>query len=382
MANSALKAEMSQSTQSGQDTKTDYLVILILAIAGFIVAGLVSLDTGGRGVILFTLGALLGASFLFFQYGFASGWRLLITQGDTRPMGYHFLLVGLCSLVSLPVSFLDLGASGSLAPISISLIMGSFIFGIGMQLANGCGSGVLFTYGGGSARMLFALPGFVIGSVLGSLALPPVLEWGALNPIAIGGRDSLLVSLLTNVSLIFGVMAVCFYLAHKTGRALSKKWLLGTGLIAVLCALVFVISGHPWGVTFGFTVWGGKLALLAGLPIDKAVFWQWPGPALALKQSVFADISSLMNFGMIIGAGLLAAITASFAQQPWPPSRQLIAAIIGGLLMGVGARLAFGCNIGAFLAGISSGSLHGWLWAIFALAGSWIGIKIRPYFGF
>ena len=75
MANSASKAEMSQSTQIGQDTKTDYLVILILTIAGLIVAGLVSLDTGGKGVILFILGALLGASFLFFQYGVASGWR-------------------------------------------------------------------------------------------------------------------------------------------------------------------------------------------------------------------------------------------------------------------------------------------------------------------
>ena len=382
MANSAKKAEMSQLTQTGQDNKTDYLVILILAIAGLIVAGLVSLDTGGIGVALFILGALLGASFLFFQYGFASGWRLLITEGDTSPIGYHFLLAGLCSLVFLPVSFLDLGASGSLAPISISLIIGSFIFGIGMQLANGCGSGVLFTYGGGSARMLFALPGFVIGSVLGSLALPPVLEWGALNPILIGGSDSLLVSLFTNVSLIFGLMAVCFYIAHETGRALSKKWLLGTGLIAILCILVFVISGHPWGVTFGFTVWGGKLALLVGLPIDKAIFWQWPRPALALEQSVFSDVSSLMNFGMIIGAGLLAALTASFAKQQWPPFGQLIAAIMGGLLMGVGARLAFGCNIGAFLAGISSGSLHGWIWGVFALAGSWIGIKIRPYFGF
>ena len=382
MANSAKKAEMSQLTQTGQDNKTDYLVILILAIAGLIVAGLVSLDTGGIGVALFILGALLGASFLFFQYGFASGWRLLIIEGDTRLIGYHFLLVGLCSLVFLPVSFLDLGASGSLAPLSISLIIGSFIFGIGMQLANGCGSGVLFTYGGGSARMLFALPGFVIGSVLGSLALPLVLEWGALNPILIGGSDSLLVSLLTNVSLIFGLMAVCLYIAHQSGRGLSKKWLLGTGLIAILCILVFVISGHPWGVTFGFTVWGGKLALLVGLPIDKAIFWQWPRPDLALEQSVFSDVSSLMNFGMIIGAGLVASLTASFAKQQWPPFGQLIAAIMGGLLMGVGARLAFGCNIGAFLAGISSGSLHGWLWGVFALAGSWIGIKIRPYFGF
>ena len=89
-----------------------------------------------------------------------------------------------------------------------------------------------------------------------------------------------------------------------------------------------------------------------------------------------------MNFGMIIGAGFCAAVTASFANQPWPPIRQLVAAIIGGLLMGVGARLAFGCNIGAFVAGISSGSLHGWLWAFFALLGSWVGIKTRPYLGF
>ena len=64
-----------------------------------------------------------------------------------------------------------------------------------------------------------------------------------------------------------------------------------------------------------------------------------------------------MNFGMIIGASLFASITASFAKQPWPPFRQLVAAMIGGLLMGIGARLAFGCNIGAFVAGISSGSL-------------------------
>ena len=178
-------------------------------------------------------------------------------------------------------------------------------------------------------------------------------------------------------------MAVIFFtIAIKSGQKLSINWLIGTLLISFLCILVFFISGHPWGVTFGFTVWGGKIAMLAGIPIDKTVFWQWPGPALALKQSVFANISSLMNFGMIIGAGFFAAVTASFANQPWPPIRQLVAAIIGGLLMGVGARLAFGCNIGAFVAGISSGSLHGWLWAFFALLGSWVGIKTRPYFGF
>jgi uncharacterized membrane protein YedE/YeeE len=60
----------------------------------------------------------------------------------------------------------------------------------------------------------------------------------------------------------------------------------------------------------------------------------------------------------------------------------MLAAAIGGLLMGVGARLAFGCNIGAFLAGIASGSAHGWLWFFMAMLGSLVGLKIRPLFGF
>ena len=50
-------------------------------------------------------------------------------------------------------------------------------------------------------------------------------------------------------------------------------------------------------------------------------------------------------------------------------------------MMGYGARLAFGCNVGAFFSGIASGSLHGWLWFAAALAGTWVGIRLRPAFG-
>ncbi|MBZ0132386.1 MAG: YeeE/YedE family protein [Rhodocyclaceae bacterium] len=60
--------------------------------------------------------------------------------------------------------------------------------------------------------------------------------------------------------------------------------------------------------------------------------------------------------------------------------RSLAAAVLGGLLMGYGARIAFGCNIGVF-SGVASTSLHGWLWLAAALAGSWIGVRLRPRFG-
>jgi len=50
-------------------------------------------------------------------------------------------------------------------------------------------------------------------------------------------------------------------------------------------------------------------------------------------------------------------------------------------MMGYGARIAFGCNIGAYFGGIASFSLHGWVWGLVALAGTLIGIRLRPLLG-
>ena len=63
------------------------------------------------------------------------------------------------------------------------------------------------------------------------------------------------------------------------------------------------------------------------------------------------------------------------------PVGGLVAAVLGGLLLGYGARIAFGCNIGAYFGGIGSTSMHGWLWFVAAFLGSTLGTKIRPYFG-
>src|SRR5206468_9753868 len=101
----------------------------------------------------------------------------------------------------------------------------------------------------------------------------------------------------------------------------------------------------------------------------------------ALGDSVLTDTSSLTDFGMILGAMAAAAFTHPYARAAWPPLPSLLAAAIGGLLMGWGARLGFGCNIGAFVGGVASGSLHGWVWFVAALGGCVIGIRLRPLFG-
>ncbi len=78
----------------------------------------------------------------------------------------------------------------------------------------------------------------------------------------------------------------------------------------------------------------------------------------------------------------LAALLAGRFRPHWSvPARSLAAAVIGGLLLGYGARVAYGCNIGAYFSGIASGSLHGWLWLPAAFAGNTIGTYLRPAFG-
>jgi len=83
----------------------------------------------------------------------------------------------------------------------------------------------------------------------------------------------------------------------------------------------------------------------------------------------------------VLGALLAALLAGRFAPAWRIPARSLAAAIIGGLMLGYGSRIAYGCNIGAYFSGIASGSLHGWLWLPCAFAGNILGTYLRPAFG-
>ena len=52
--------------------------------------------------------------------------------------------------------------------------------------------------------------------------------------------------------------------------------------------------------------------------------------------------------------------------------------MVAGVVLGYSARVALGCNVGAFFSGVSTGSLHGWVWFVAAFGGSLLGIRLRP----
>jgi len=292
-------------------------------------------------------------------------------------------LIALSAVVIVPAAARLPGFGGAIAPIGPSLVIGAFVFGVGMQLANGCGSGTLYTVGGGSGRMLIALLFFIVGSVIGSLHLPAFLALGGIDPILAsdylgpwGGLAATLASIAAAALLVIAI-------ARRRAASIAppRPLVVGAVAVAALAIATFVAGGHPWSVTFGFTVWGAKAASLMGFDLSHAPFWQWAGPRRALGDSVLSDTSSLTDLGMLLGAMAAAAVGKPFARGAWPPLASLAAAAIGGLLMGWGARLGFGCNIGAFVGGVASGSMHGWVWFAAALGGCAVGIRLRPLFG-
>jgi uncharacterized membrane protein YedE/YeeE len=367
----------------GAAVRIDRLFLgLALASASILIA-LVLLDHQPASAALIVGGFGLGVAFLKAEFSYTASWRRFLTRGEAGGLLGGLIVIAICACVVVPVAALSPKFGGAIAPVGPSLIIGAFVFAVGMQLANGCGSGTLYTVGGGSGRMLVALLFFVIGSVLGSLSLPAFLALGGIDPVlasdylgAWGGLALTLGSIATAGACVIAV-------ARKRGANFmpSRRYIIGGVIIGLLCVAVFAAGGHPWSVTFAFTVWGAKAATALGFDLSHAAFWEWPGPKRALAESVLSDTSSLTDLGMLFGAMAAAAASKPFATGPWPPLKSLAAAAIGGLLMGWGARLGFGCNIGAFVGGVASGSLHGWLWFLAALPGCLVGIRLRPLFG-
>lgn len=152
-------------------------------------------------------------------------------------------------------------------------------------------------------------------------------------------------------------------------------------LLALFNLATLLLAGHPWSITWAFTLWGAKTAALLGWDSSGSGFWVGGLQQHALETSLLGDVTSMMNVGIVLGALAAAALAGRFAPQRRISWRPLFGALLGGALMGYGARIAFGCKIGAFFSGIASTSLHGWLWIAAAIPGCWVGVRLRPRFG-
>ena len=258
---------------------------LVLLVGALFLAA----DGWQRGV-LFVFGGLLGVTLYHAAFGFTSAYRRAFAKRDVAGVGAQLVMLALAMLLFAPIlaqgQALGHGVVGAVAPVAVQVAVGSVMFGLGMQLGGGCGSGTLYTVGGGSVRMVLTLIAFCFGGFWASLDMgfwARLPSWGSISLARSFGWEAAL-------PLQLGLLALVWLLLRRWARGAEQgpfwdgrldwrrlafgPWplLLGGVLLAVLNWATLVVAGHPWTITWGFTLWGAKAAGGGGLgPVDEPV---------------------------------------------------------------------------------------------------------------
>jgi uncharacterized protein len=400
----AVEQPSSSSVLRSRPRSQGLIVAIVLAL---FTAGAIALSSyGWRQSALFLIGGLLGISLYQASFGFTSAYRKLFVQRDVSGMYAQLLMLAISTVLFAPIlasgSAWGQEVRGAIAPVGIQGAIGALIFGIGMQLGSGCGCGTLYTIGGGSLPMLLTLITFCMGSFIASLTRQFWAPLPAIPPVSLGktfGWSGAVILQLGLFLLLAGLLWWWSKGANPQTTSPSKSssstafprsfsqflygpWSLVVGAIAlaILNWATLLISGQPWRVTWGFAVWAAQAAKLLGWNPASSPFWSSGAGQQALSQSIFADVSSVMNMGIVLGALFAAALAGQLILKTQFSTRLVVATLLGGLLMGYGALIAYGCNVSAFFSGIASTSLHGWVWIAAALLGTTIGIRLRSLF--
>jgi uncharacterized protein len=371
------------------------------AAALLLLAGAVMLGgaEGWRQAALWGLGAAIGLVLYRATFSFAGGFRALIADGRGAALRAQMLMLAILVATMLPAieagTMLGAPARGLVFPLGIAVVAGAFMFGVGMQIGGGCGSGTLYAAGGGSLRMLLTLAFFVAGATLAAWDAERWQGLPALPAMTLPGLVGLGPAVAGSLAVFAAVAALSWALerrrhgaamplARPGGALLAGPWPLLWGAVglALLNLATLWLAGRPWVITAAFPLWGSRVVEALGW--DDPAFWSfWEDPTRteAILRPLSADRTTVMDLGLTAGAMLAAALAGRFAPRLALPWRHAAASVLGGLLLGYGAVMASGCNISAYVAGIASGSLHGWGWILPALAGNWVGIRLRPGFG-
>ena len=145
--------------------------------------------------------------------------------------------------------------------------------------------------------------------------------------------------------------------------AFARKWPAWVGgiLIAVLALMIFMWS-VPWGIAAGYKNWGDWALYLAGIQSARPELLPW------------MHNLSVSNIGIIAGALASALLSRQFAIRR-APGLEYAKGAVGGILMGAGAALAMGCNVGGFYTAAGIFSVGGYAMMLGLGAGAYIGLR-------
>lgn len=259
-------------------------------------------------------------------------------------------------------------------------IIGGYLFGMGMVLASGCGSGIVYKGGEGQIAAVIGVIFFFLG--IGAT------NYGILNPLYVALRsvkfeiagntnttlwqlfgDSM--SIKWTVIIIFALFLFFMTLEDKPFRMGKQKgfyWSV-TGLLLGIAGILTFWASEYWGGGFArgmnFTTPTGELFFTILTGDAKSRFFPMfdIGPFKVTWGEFFV-------IGVPLGAYISARILKEFSWKV-PSVGELLTVIVGSLLMGFSASVAGGCNIGQGLTGSSTLSLGSLTSIVFMILGNW-----------
>ena len=403
-----------------KEPSPQWLIVVSAAVISAYTLCIFLFSSNWRNGFLVLLSGLFGFILKFGPFGYTCTFKSMIVKQDFSE--YRDMLIMLftgtllCSIFEMFPSLRPLfptnpkaTLSNSSAPIGLSLVIGSFLFGIGMQLGSGCASGTFVGIGGGFLKAYVVLPFFIIGATIFTLN-PFYNFWSKLpktkKKVTIPFYCTLLILLY-----LYGITLLIDFLKEKkkkdrkelisddngdtkqlippenekdTEKDIKEKEeskstiklysslhnVIVAVSIGIVISLFYLCVGSMIGVMGVFSYIGAYFLKLFGATPEQWDFFNGKLPKNMFDVTIFN--SDLL---MAMGAFVAASIKGVFGKSQNKGAMEYVKGMIGGLLMGMGARMAGGCNIGAMTSGITSSSLHGFIWMFSAILGSFCMLK-------
>jgi uncharacterized membrane protein YedE/YeeE len=430
--NTVLNTKINAVNEKAIINKTQYFVGFAIIIAMVIFTISLSANDPKLGLFLIT-GLSIGYIMQRSRLGFAGGIKRIYVTGDSSLTKALMFMLAISIIITAAIHYGAFAHGAEVAfravggatiipgtqfikPINALTIIGGILFGIGMMFGGGCASGTLTDAGEGEGRALVTLFFFITGALggeyaMGSLKDTVLFTWSkkVYLPDSFGYMGAIIISLLACLA----VYVFAKWYENKRKRANTfilpeyaewekelpetveyklfsketyhkffvKRWSVYTGAVflAAMFEVIILTTGSSWGVTTAFVNWGAWIYQSVGL-IDVSMWESFSYQMDTINGGFMNDPDSMRNLGIILGAAISLLLAGHFSFKKKFKLKDAAFYAIGGLLMGYGARIAMGCNIGAFYSAVANFSLSGWVFMLALIVGGVIGVNLIKKF--
>jgi len=273
----------------------------------------------------------------------------------------------------------------------LSYIVGGFIFGVGIVYAGGCASRILVRASEGNLGGLVSVMAFIFSSGATLWGILALVRVDFFNKLTLNLKTQYLPQVLHQVpawGVIVGVEVLLLAFVLSAPRD-SQWWGLQWPVAGIAIGLTIILAWWINGAAFRALPFVDSFSFTG--PDDPTLlqFWRPKSLTFALADAqtfryIIMWTGETMSFGVatvigVVGGAFLSAIITGTFRWVAPPLQQFKYNIVGGLLMGFGAVLALGCNIGQGLSGFSTLSFGSIITMTFILIGAITGVKLMVW---